>query len=47
MVPLAANWYAHRPGRHVRSEAVATGMACLVLFGGLLLRISLVQAGQL
>jgi len=47
MVPLTANWYAHLAGRHARSEAVAVLMACLVLFGGLLLRISLVQAGQL
>jgi formate-dependent nitrite reductase membrane component NrfD len=47
LVPLAANWYAHRAGRHVRSERAAVLMACLVLFGGLLLRISLVQAGQL
>jgi formate-dependent nitrite reductase membrane component NrfD len=46
-VPLATNWYAHRPGRHVQSEPAAVLMACLVLLGGLLLRISLVQAGQL
>ncbi len=47
LVPLASNWYAHRPGRHVRSEPAADLMAFLVLLGGLLLRISLVQAGQL
>jgi len=47
LVPLAANLYAHRSGRHVRSEPFAVAMACFVLFGGLLLRISLVQAGQL
>jgi formate-dependent nitrite reductase membrane component NrfD len=47
LVPLVSNWYAHRPGRHVRSEPAADLMAFLVLIGGLLLRISLVQAGQL
>jgi formate-dependent nitrite reductase membrane component NrfD len=47
LVPLASNVYAHRPGRHARSEPAAVLMACLVLLGGLLLRISLVQAGQL
>ena len=47
LVPLALNWYAHRPGRHLQSEPAADLMAFLVLLGGLLLRISLVQAGQL
>jgi len=47
LVPFTANWYAHRPGHHARSEPVATLMAYLVLSGGLLLRISLIQAGQL
>jgi formate-dependent nitrite reductase membrane component NrfD len=47
LVPLATKWYAYRPGHRARSEPVATLMACLVLSGGLLLRISLIQAGQL
>lgn len=47
LVPLATNWYAHRPGQHLRSEPAAVLMAYLVLLGGLLLRISLLQAGQL
>ena len=47
LVPLASNWYAYRSGRHLRSEPVAVLMAYLVLLGGLLLRISLLQAGQL
>jgi len=47
LVPLVSNWYGHRPGLHVRSEPAADMMAFLVLLGGLLLRISLVQAGQL
>lgn len=47
LVPLASNLYAHRAARHLRSEPAAALMAYLVLLGGLLLRISLVQAGQL
>lgn len=47
LVPLASNLYAHRRGHHLRSEPAAGLMAYLVLLGGLLLRISLLQAGQL
>ncbi len=47
LVPLAANWYASRsaPGDRVSDDLVFL-MSVLVLLGGALLRISLVQAGQ-
>jgi formate-dependent nitrite reductase membrane component NrfD len=47
LFPLAAGWYATRAveGR-IPPERLATVMAILVLFGGALLRISLLQAGQ-
>jgi formate-dependent nitrite reductase membrane component NrfD len=44
LVPLALNWYARRPGM-ARGNRVMV-VAVLALFGGALLRISLVQAGQ-
>jgi hypothetical protein len=44
LVPLALNWYARRPGL-ARGNLVMV-VAVLALFGGALLRISLVQAGQ-
>ncbi len=44
LIPLAVNWYAHRPGA-VRGELVMLA-SVLILVGGALLRISLVQAGQ-
>jgi len=47
LVPLAASWYASRsaPGDRISDNLVFL-MAVLVLLGGALLRISLVQAGQ-
>lgn len=47
LVPLAASWYASRsaPGDRVTDHLVFL-MSVLVLLGGALLRISLVQAGQ-
>ena len=47
LFPLAAGWYATRAveGR-MSPERLATVMAVLVLVGGALLRISLLQAGQ-
>jgi formate-dependent nitrite reductase membrane component NrfD len=44
LVPLALNWYTRRPDA-TRSGLVMLA-AVLALFGGALLRISLVQAGQ-
>ncbi len=44
LIPLAVNWYAHRPGA-VRGDLVMLA-SVLILVGGALLRISLVQAGQ-
>jgi formate-dependent nitrite reductase membrane component NrfD len=47
LLPLAAGWYATRnAGGPVPAERLATVMAVLVLFGGALLRVSLIQAGQ-
>lgn len=47
LVPLAASWYSARTaGGGVTPERWATVLAVLVLVGGALLRISLVQAGQ-
>ncbi len=44
LIPLAVNWYARRPGA-VRGDLVMLA-SVLILVGGALLRISLVQAGQ-
>lgn len=44
LVPLGLGWYARRPGV---GSSLVTVAALLVLFGGALLRISLVQAGQM
>jgi formate-dependent nitrite reductase membrane component NrfD len=47
LIPLAAGWYIPRSAERRTSLAnLATVMAILVLIGGALLRISLVQAGQ-
>jgi protein NrfD len=47
LLPLAMNWYATRPGAVLRHSGVfAVIMALFVLMGGALLRIALVQAGQ-
>jgi formate-dependent nitrite reductase membrane component NrfD len=47
LIPLAASWYAaSAAGGRMTAEKWATVMAVLVLVGGALLRISLVQAGQ-
>ncbi len=43
LIPLGLNWYAHRPGAVSRSLVMLTSI--LVLFGGALLRISLLQVG--
>jgi len=45
LIPLILNWTTRRPGLTSSNLVVLT--AILVLFGGALLRISLVQAGQL
>ena len=45
LIPLGLNWYARRPGAASNSLVMLTSI--LVLFGGALLRISLVQAGQM
>ncbi len=45
LVPLGLNWYVRRPGAATTSLVMLT--AALVLLGGALLRISLVQAGQM
>jgi formate-dependent nitrite reductase membrane component NrfD len=45
LVPLGLNWYASRPGKAAGDVAMLT--AVLVLFGGALLRVCLVQAGQM
>jgi len=45
LVPLLLNWYARRPG--AAGSSVITLTTVLVLFGGALLRISLVLAGQM
>jgi len=44
LVPLALNWYTRRPD--ATRSGLVTLAAVLALFGGALLRISLVQAGQ-
>jgi formate-dependent nitrite reductase membrane component NrfD len=47
LVPLALNWYAtRRAGTMAPSAGLVTLAAVLILLGGALLRISLVQAGQ-
>ena len=47
LLPLAAGWYATRTAAiPVPAERMATVLAVLVLVGGALLRISMVQAGQ-
>lgn len=47
LIPLAAGWYIPRAaGRRTSLANLATVMAILVLLGGALLRISLLQAGQ-
>jgi len=47
LIPLAAGWYIPRAaGGRMPLAGLATVMALLVLLGGALLRISLVQAGQ-
>jgi formate-dependent nitrite reductase membrane component NrfD len=47
LIPLAAGWYMPRAaGGRVSHSKLAIVMAILVLLGGALLRISLVQAGQ-
>jgi formate-dependent nitrite reductase membrane component NrfD len=47
LFPLAAGWYANSAvGGRMPPERLATVMAVLVLVGGALLRISLLQAGQ-
>ncbi len=47
LVPFALNWYAGRQGSAMsRSSSLVTLTALLILLGGALLRISLVQAGQ-
>ncbi len=45
LVPLGLNWYGRRPGAAAGNVSMLT--AILVLFGGALLRICLVQAGQI
>jgi formate-dependent nitrite reductase membrane component NrfD len=45
LVPLWLNWSTRRPGSTVNNPAMLSAM--LILFGGALLRISLVQAGQI
>lgn len=45
LVPLWLNWSARRPGSAVNNPVILS--AVLILFGGALLRISLVQAGQM
>jgi formate-dependent nitrite reductase membrane component NrfD len=45
LIPLGLNWYARKPGAATNDLVILT--AILVLFGGALLRISLVQAGQM
>ncbi len=47
LVPFALNWYASRQGSAMsRSSSLVTLTALLILLGGALLRITLVQAGQ-
>jgi formate-dependent nitrite reductase membrane component NrfD len=47
LLPLVAGWYATRiAASRVPAERLATVLAVLVLVGGALLRISMVQAGQ-
>jgi protein NrfD len=45
LIPLGLKWYARRPGTASNSLVMLTSI--LILFGGALLRISLVQAGQM
>jgi len=45
LAPLGLHWYGRKPGEPATS--IVTMAALLVLFGGAMLRISLVQAGQL
>jgi formate-dependent nitrite reductase membrane component NrfD len=45
LIPLGLNWYTRRHEAATNSLVMLTAM--LVLFGGALLRISLVQAGQM
>ncbi|MDA8422789.1 MAG: polysulfide reductase NrfD [Nitrospiraceae bacterium] len=45
LIPLWLNWKGFKPG--AAGGSMATLVAVLVLFGGLMLRISLVQAGQM
>jgi formate-dependent nitrite reductase membrane component NrfD len=45
LIPLGLNWYARKPGAATNDLVMLT--AILVLLGGALLRISLVQAGQM
>ncbi|HEX9118051.1 MAG TPA: NrfD/PsrC family molybdoenzyme membrane anchor subunit [Anaerolineae bacterium] len=48
VLPIAINWFGNRPGgRTVLAPWLALLMGLLVLLGGALLRISIVQAGQL
>jgi len=47
VLPLAAGWYATRTaGSPIPAERLATVLAVLVLVGSVLLRISMVHAGQ-
>jgi polysulfide reductase chain C len=45
LIPLGLNWYARKPGAATNGLVVLT--AVLILFGGALLRVSLLQAGQM
>lgn len=46
VVPLAMNWVSLSKGAHASSSSLIMGAAILALIGGVLLRISIVQAGQ-
>jgi formate-dependent nitrite reductase membrane component NrfD len=45
LIPLGLNWYTRRPG--IAGTRMVMLISILVLFGGALLRISLVQAGKM